>query len=108
MKNRRQTMTETQRKFLTEYLGEQWWHVGVRDYLNRTFTTAQDKQDLLEKVIENGEWVRYNKTGFAHYLKAEHQMKSVEGSCSELFTTWLIQLSPEQTAELICRWKGVE
>ena len=96
-------MTETQSKFLTEYLGECWKgdivdgiceRCGTVFSTNRTFTTAQDKYDLLEKVIEKGEW-----DGFLNYL-----WDKVDGGH---FTAWLIQLSPEKTAELICRWKVI-
>ena len=120
-------MTETQRKFLTEYLGECWHEMKVVDYngtvryqtmecykcgcicnvdlpsyhraMQRTFTTIQDKKDLLMAIIEKGEW-------------SEFHIYAV-GSCPsnwnpEEYTKWLIQLSPEKTAELICKWKGVE
>ena len=104
-------MIETQRKFLTEYLGECFHSecenlhcvkcgLSVLEIANRrTFTTAQDKQDLLMAIIEKGEW-------------SEFHIYAV-GSCPsnwnpEEYTKWLIQLSPEKTAELICRWKGVE
>ena len=95
-------MTETQKRFLTEYLGECWKgdivdgiceRCGTVFSTNRTFTTEQDKQDLLMKVIEKGEW-----DGFL-----DHLWDRVDGGH---FT--LIQLSPEKTAELICSWKGVE
>ena len=61
-------MTETQRKFLTEYLGECWhkddvcphcgyYCTGKSVYCcppipNRTFTDLKDKQDLLEAIIK--------------------------------------------------------
>lgn len=104
-------MTETQRKFLTEYLGETIfpnpYQLKEIVKLNRTFATAQDKQDLLEAVIEKGEWlIEY--VGFARYLKAEYNQQCVEGHYRNVFTAWLIQLSPLETAELICKWKGVE
>lgn len=102
-------MTESQRKFLTEYLGECWIDHNNPDQLiyarqvyidkstlrNRTFTEPKDKQDLLEKVIEKGEWLEW-----LDYLWYEDTKNT--------FVEWLIQLSPEETAELICRWKGVE
>jgi uncharacterized protein YprB with RNaseH-like and TPR domain len=108
-------MTETQRKWLTEYLGECWheWITGIppeifleqcakcgqvkTDFdLNRTFTTIQDKHDLLEAVI-----------------KKEQSIYHVFSSWSldtgmDDFVVWLIKLSPLETAELICRWKGIE
>jgi hypothetical protein len=112
-------MTETQRKWLTEYLGE-CWHIpngeistdmmsrkcsvcgkwlhfaDIELGTNRTFTTAKDKQDLLEAVI-----------------KKEQSIYHVFSSWSldtgmDDFVVWLIKLSPEETAELICKWKGVE
>lgn len=97
-------MTETQSKFLTEYLGECWKgdivdgiceRCGTVFSTNRTFTTAQDKQDLLEAVIEKGEW-----DDWLDYLWDKTPVRS--------FSQWLIQLSPLETAELICKWKGVE
>ena len=104
-------MTETQRKFLTEYLGETIfpnpYQLKEIVKLNRTFTTAQDKQDLLLKVIENGEWlIEY--VGFVRYLKVEYNQQVITGGYRNVFTAWLIQLSPLETAELVCRWKGVE
>ena len=112
-------MTETQRKFLTEYLGliyheivgetkkgtslcscgrsgMDYWDICVKGNIH--FDTAQDKQDLLMAIIEKGEW-------------SEFHIYAV-GSCPsnwnpEEYTKWLIQLSPEKTAELICRWKGI-
>ena len=46
-------MTETQRKWLTEYLGDEWLPSFQFDVSNRTFTTIQDKQDLLG-YLESG------------------------------------------------------
>ena len=98
-------MTETQRKFLTEYLGECWLvnepeTVEFEDgspisRYNRTFTELSDKQDLLERVIKKCEW-----DNWLDYLWDKTPVRS--------FSQWLIQLSPEKTAELICKWKGVE
>ena len=95
-------MTETQRKFLTEYLGE-CWKGDIIDGIcgnlaehikeqNRTFTTAQDKQDLLEAVIKHGE---FNDFLYSEFRKTLYVVSDI------------IQLSPEATAELICKWKGV-
>jgi hypothetical protein len=86
-------MTETQRKFLTEYLGDEWLPGFQFDVFNRTFTTAQDKQDLLEAVIKHGE---FNDFLYSEFRKTLYVVSDI------------IQLSPEATAELICRWKGVE
>jgi hypothetical protein len=101
-------MTETQRKFLTEYLGERWKgdiidgiceRCGTIFSTNRTFTTAQDKQDLLEAVIEKREWEYFENYAFNI---------AVGNPFTDNLIPWLIQLSPLETAELICRWKGVE
>ena len=97
-------MTESQRSFLTGYLGEQWKgdivdaiceRCGTVFSVNRTFTEPKDKQDLLEKVIAKGEW-----DSFLDYLWDKVKVSHL--------SSWLIQLSPEETAELICKWKGVE
>jgi uncharacterized protein YprB with RNaseH-like and TPR domain len=105
-----QEMTETQRKWLTEkFLGECWhdYQTGIppeifleqctkcgqikTDFdLNRTFTTAQDKQDLLEKIDKKHEWKGF----ISHCVENE-----------EFSYKWLILLSPLETAELICKWK---
>lgn len=94
-------MTETQRKFLTEYLGECWhsqetYYDCEKGYIvrRRTFDTAQDKQDLLKTII-----------------KKEQSIYHVFSSWSldtgmDDFVVWLIKLSPLETAELICKWKG--
>jgi len=112
-------MTETQRKWLTEYLGEcwhntsggisedmmslkcgvcgKWLHIeNIELCYQRTFTDLKDKQDLLEKVIEKGEWME-----FCYYLWATLSVETFGSS----FFTWLIQLPPIETAELICKWK---
>ena len=118
-------MTENQRKFLTEYLGECWHEVcrcekcGYANVensprfcfcvppvkttprvncmrVNRTFTDLKDKQDLLEKVIEKGEWME-----FFYYLWATLSVETFGSS----FFAWLIQLPPIETAELVYKWK---
>jgi hypothetical protein len=100
-------MTETQRKFLTEYLGECFHSesenlhcvkcgLSVLEIANRrTFTTAQDKQDLLMGIISNGEWIDF-------------RMAYAGRECCADYSVFFIKLSPEATAELICKWKGVE
>jgi hypothetical protein len=112
-------MTETQRKFLTEYLGECWrsqetyydcekGHIVQR----RTFTDLKDKQDLLEKVIEKGEWDDFINIAYQEYSSQfpfaygeKICMSSLESRFHHYYK-WLILLSPEETAELICKWKG--
>jgi len=106
-------MTPEYQKLLTEMIGECWHEFEPLDNgiipqckkcsmsmlfpwtKNRTFTEPKDKQDLLEKVIEKGEWLEW-----LDYLWYEDTKNT--------FVEWLIQLSPEETAELICKWKGVE
>ena len=106
-------MTETQRRFLTEYLWECWHEYDKSSNLynrctcgaicgnlaehikesTRTFATAQDKQDLLEKIDKKHEWKGF----ISHCVENE-----------EFSYKWLILLCPLATAELICKWKGVE
>ena len=57
-------MTDEDKKLLTEFLNECWHEYedslhcikcgGMDD--NRTFTTAQDMQDLKDKLVEKGKW----------------------------------------------------
>jgi hypothetical protein len=140
-------MTETQRRFLTEYLGECWHEMKVVDYngtvryqtmecykcgcicnvdlpsyhraMQRTFTTIQDKQDLLEAIIRKNEWysVVWDMNGelmesqsgeFAGFKNYAKSFLFALSDSNESFTIKLIQLSPLETAELICKWKGVE
>ncbi len=108
-------MTESQKKFLTEYLVECWHEVanpvlsspqpcikcGEHGYENgvstlRTFTELKDKQDLLEAVIAKGEWFEF-----------EAYSTNIHGdNDDDFFNAWLIKLSPIETAELVCWWKG--
>jgi hypothetical protein len=83
-------MTESQRKFLTKYIGRE-------DTLNITFTNLYDKQDLLEAVIAKGEWFE-----FEAYSTNIHG----DNDDDDFFNAWLIKLSPIETAELVCWWKG--
>ena len=110
-------MTESQKRFLHEYLGEQWKgnitdaiceRCGTVFSVNRTFADLKDKQDLLEAIIKKFEWfsVSYQSSGVSgEFIGFERFAKS----CADFdFTVWLVQLPPIETAELICRWKGVE
>ena len=115
-------MTETQKRFLIEYLGEKL-HKGLVEfdvfcgkttYTNRTFTDLKDKQALLEKVIEKGEWDDFISIAYQEYSSQfpfaygeKICMSSLESRFHHYYK-WLILLSPDETAELICRWKGVE
>ena len=108
-------MTDTQRKWLTEYLGECWKgdiidgiceRCGTIFSTNRTFDTAQDKQDLLEAVIRKGEWDAF--IVYIDWFSVVNPAYRFTKAQIVSFISWLIQLSPEETAELICKWKGVE
>ncbi len=104
-------MTETQRKWLLKYIDKEWLHTD--------FTTAQDKQDLLEAIIRKNEWYSVvwdmngelmesqsgEFAGFKNYAKA---FLFAQSDSNESFTIKLILLSPLETADLICRWKGKE
>jgi predicted Zn-dependent protease len=104
-------MTETQRKWLLKYIDKEWLHTD--------FTYAQDKQDLLEAVIRKNEWysVVWDMNGelmesqsgeFAGFKNYAKSFLFALSDSNESFTIKLIQLSPLETADLICRWKGVE
>ena len=135
-------MTESQRKFLTGYLGEcwhdisggisedmmslkcgvcgKWLHIlDIELYCQRTFTEPKDKQDLLEAIIRKNEWysVVWDMNGelmesqsgeFAGFKNYAKSFLFALSDSNESFTIKLIQLSPIETAELICKWKGVE
>ena len=113
-------MTESQRSFLTGYLGEQWKgnitdaiceRCGTVFSVNRTFTEPQDKQDLLEAIDKKGEWGDFINIAYVGYSK-EFPLLSGDKINMTVYRLhhnyqWLILLSPEATAELICRWKGI-
>lgn len=126
-------MTETQKRFLTSYLGECWIDHNNPDQLiyarqvyidkstlrNRTFTEPKDKQDLLETIIRKNEWysVVWDMNGelmesqsgeFAGFKNYAKSFLFALSDSNESFTIKLIQLPPIETAELICKWKGVE
>lgn len=104
-------MIETDRKLLTEYLGECWHELltdsdfpalcscgkgfTTDDHHNRTFTTREDMMDLYEVIWKKREWER-----FIDYSGNE----DTEHDCSEFETTldifasmaaWLFCLSGE-------------
>ena len=121
-------MTESQKRFLHEYLGEQrkgnitdaiCERCGTVFSVNRTFTEPKDKQDLLETIIRKNEWysVVWDMNGelmesqsgeFAGFKNYAKFFLFALSDSNESFTIKLIQLSPLETAELICKWKGVE
>lgn len=121
-------MTETQKRFLTSYLGECWIEHDNPDQLiysrqvyidkstlvNRTFTTAQDKQYLLEALMANGEWDNFLNIAYQEYSREfplvdgeRITMSSLESRFHHYYK-WLILLPSEEVAELICKWKEVE
>jgi len=118
-------LTETQPKWLTEYLGECWHKFnrkllrckcGSKSDARRTFADPKDKQDLLEKIIEKGEWREFDSYIFGHNYHNVRKYKRCDYDDLDEFydlmmsdySKWLIQLSPLETAELVCKWKGVE
>lgn len=118
-------MTESQRKWLTEYLGECWHEYdkssslynrctcgaicgNLAEHINEsthTFTTIQDKQDLLEKVIAKGDEDSFY--SFVKDLFCEEYQNYNENTDEFGFITHFIQLSPLETAELVLKWKMV-
>lgn len=116
-------MNENQRKFLTEYLGEKWQgdiedsicqECGTVFSISRTFTEPKDKHDLLEAIIKKGERFVFC-DGLAD---VEGKYKPSASASDDVirysiltpydFMKYLLLLSPIETAELICKWKGVE
>jgi hypothetical protein len=104
-------MTETQRKFLTEYLGECWhsqetYYDCEKGYIvrRRTFTDLKDKQDLLEAVINRREWMDFCSM-FIDSHKNKLAVRLWKDISDAMIMQWLIQLTPLETAELICKWK---
>ena len=104
-------MTETQRKWLHEYLVERWFDwdncVGFTHRPNRTFTGLKDKQDLLEAVMNRREWMDFCSM-FIDSHKNKLAVRLWKDISDAMIMQWLIQLTPIKTAELICKWKGVE
>ncbi len=111
-------MTETQKRFLISYLGEcdheesplrtyKCSKCGKWNYeFRRLKFDAQDKQDLLEAIDKNGEWDEFEACAdTTHYFLKPSKTNWIADST---LTKWLVLLSPEETAELICKWKGVE
>lgn len=111
-------MTESQLRFLTSYLGECWIehdnpnqliYVG-QIYLdkstlrNRTFTDLKDKQDLLE-ILSPKDFADFMDFASDRWNEIADKTKPFMGSYHS-FARWFILLSPIETAELICKWKG--
>ena len=118
-------MTESQKRFLTSYLGECWHeldgeieddgvyrtgcvHCGAdsHDAVNRTFTDLKDKQDLLDRLSPE-DFADFMDFASDCWNEIADKAKPYMGSYHS-FTRWLFRLSPIETAELICRWKNVK
>ena len=79
-------MTESDRKLLTEYLGEEWHkpnsadckcgerHPPMMGNPNRTFDTIQDFYDLKCKLVEKGKWGNF-------VIRAKNILIEPEGLC---------------------------
>lgn len=101
-------MTDDKRQLLTKALGEEWFpddgYAGTCNDPNRTFTSAQDYEDLLEKVV------RSNLDEFCEYLGRNAYTKyDSRYLCNYEISVlhWFLTLSIEERCELICDF-GVE
>lgn len=118
-------MNESQRKFLTGYIGECWhtltafldngiiecscgarmsrgpdeatFHVEQEN--NRTFTTWADLGAVKEAIERKGEW-----KAFIEWIP-EHWWRQQEEEGRAEWSAWLI--NPSRLPELVCQWKGV-
>lgn len=83
------TLTDEERKALTEYLGEWWKPMGAN--VNRSFTTPAGLHAVYSRMVENGEWERFQRKAYI-----ESQLKAIDGT----FDAWLFCLNcPEQIGE---------
>jgi hypothetical protein len=99
-KRRRWKMKDDDKKFLTEWMGEEWFPKLI--YSNRTFTTWQDLGDLKDKLVEEGLWRKFEKFAVMAFY-APRGPDTLEG-----FTDWLfnpIRL-PELVAEFLKGRRG--
>lgn len=96
-------MNDTDRKLLTEYLGE-CWHEFHREHpnkhycskcvstaSNRTFFAEADMMALYRRIAEKGEWEEFCKVMIGEW---ESKNNYVDLEISE-FTAWLFCLSGE-------------
>ena len=116
-------LTENQIKKLIKYIGECWheteeysgglrcknclidWY-GIKGKFRRTFTTPDDKDVLLRAIIEKGEWEDF----YGYFIDNEYMnLNNSNLSARKLdIMVYIILLSPIETAELVCKWKGWE
>ena len=121
-------MNESQRRMLTEYLGECWHEItdkgpyqstcskcGITfgaihtsDWdpagFNRTFTTAQDMVDLVKKLEEKHDW---HASLTSIYYGDKWEFSTIYLNDLSGFTVWLIT-EPARTCELIAEWMEAE
>lgn len=94
-------LTDTERRMLQEKgLGEKWYTLPpdrrkeLIEDPNRTFTSAQDYEDLLEKVV------RPNKKKFSDFMW-NMWISNWENTDTEDFFSWFLTLSIEERCKLI-------
>ena len=116
-------LTESDRKLLTEYLGECWhnWEVvrggannelypvcvrchaaGHINLLQRTFTSIQDFYDLKEKMVERKEWSNFCKYADDKWMEEWLAEDEYENATFESdYSRWLIH--PDR-CETVASW----
>ena len=115
-------LTENQIKELIKYTGNKYHKIveehdfGLDGYAlcacgqldccehNPTFTTPDDKDVLLRAIIEKGEWEDF----YGYFIDNEYMnLNNSNLSARKLdIMVYMILLSPLETAELVCKWKG--
>lgn len=121
-------MTESQRKWLTEYIGECWHDPQIfacddgsyfirctkcknpaKTYTTlRTFSTWADLGAGMEAIQKKGweEWDSFSYFAHGEWVAYEGADVPSYKECRRDFTAWLF--TPSRFFELVCRWKGVE
>ena len=89
-------MTESDKKLLTEFLGEgaDW---NSYKYERRTFDTWQDLGDLKEKLVELGRWDE-----FENYIWGKYYFEP-SAIYKETWLNWL--LNPARFCQLVADWR---
>lgn len=118
-------MNYTDRKTLTEFLGECWHEpIFVRDNpveghfkcskcgielkinksANRTFTTPDDFFDLVARLRETGKWVKFRVFAFKTWWNDPTLLASMpyDSTINAIFEDWL--LDPARFCELVAEW----
>ncbi len=99
-------MTDTQRKMLTEWLGERWLtnQECIDSYAsNRCFDTWQDVGDCKDKLVEKGlwddflNWICRKVVGIGYYSDSKSPLLTVFG------VTWLFRPTDESGQPHFCR-----